>query len=289
MAGFALLSVGDAITKSMAGQWAPTAIAALRYSLAAIALGGVVAWREGPRAVIAPPRPELQLLRGFGVAIATVAFFVAVFVMPLADTTAMIFTSPMLTSLLAALFLKEPAKRETWIATVVAFSGVLIVLRPNFLALGATALLPLLAAAGMSLLMIGNRASAGVATPLAQQFYVAAVAAPLLIVATTVGHLSGAARLEVVGWPPMGVALRCMVLACTATTAHWLIYRGTVLAGASTVAPMTYVQLLIASLLGWTVFGNRLEPLSILGMIIIAAAGLYLWRSGRMPEPAPTE
>lgn len=273
----------------MAGQWAPTAIAALRYLFAAVALGGLVGWREGLTALTVPRRPELQLLRGFGVATATVAFFVAVFVMPLADTTAMIFTSPMLTSLLAAMFLGEPAKRETWIATVVAFSGVLIVLRPNFLALGPTALLPLLAAAGMSLLMIGNRASAGIATPLAQQFYVAAVAAPLLIIAAVVGHYSGVTKLAVHDWPPLGVVARCVVLACTATTAHWLIYRGTMLAGASTVAPMTYVQLLIATVLGWAAFGNRLEPLSLLGMAIIAAAGLYLWRSGRMPEPATTE
>lgn len=289
LAGFALLSVGDAITKSMAGQWAPTAIAALRYTLGALLLGGLVGWRQGLGALAVPHRPELQLLRGFGVAMATVAFFVAVFVMPLADTTAMIFTSPMLTSLLAAIFLKEPARRATWIATVVAFAGVLIVLRPNFLALGPTALLPLLSAVGMSLLMIGNRASAGISTPLAQQFYVAAVAAPLLIVATVVGDHSGVGKLAVTQMPPAGVVVRCIILAFTASTAHWLIFRGTMLAGASTVAPMTYVQLLIASVLGWIMFDNQLEPLSLLGMAIITAAGLYLWRAGRMPEPAASE
>lgn len=287
LAGFALLSVGDSIVKSMAGQWAPTALAALRYTIAAVALGGLVGWRKGPAALVMP-RPGLQLLRGFGVGVATVAFFMAIFVMPLADATAMIFTSPMLTALLAALFLGEPARRETWVATLVAFAGVLIVLRPNFLALGATALLPLLSAAGMSLLMIGNRATAGTASPLAQQFYVSVIAAPLLIAAAVVGQLSGAERFAVHALPPI-VLLKITMVAATASTAHWLIYRGTTLAGVATVAPMTYVQLLVATVLGWVLFGNRVEPMSLLGMAVIAAAGLYLWRAGRMREPVGSE
>jgi len=284
LAGFALLSVGDAIVKSMAGLWTPAAMAALRYSIAAAGLGALVGWRIGP-SVLAVPRPGLQLLRGFGVGIATVAFFAAVIAMPLADATAMIFTSPMLTALLAALFLGEPARRETWLATVVAFAGVLIVLRPNFMALGPAALLPLLSAAGMSLLMIGNRATAGTAPPLAQQFYVASIAAVLLIGAAVVGHLSGARQLAV-GPLPAVVLFKCTVVALTASTAHWLIYRGTVLAGAATVAPMTYIQLLVATALGWVVFGNGVEPVSLLGMAVIAGAGLYLWRAGRVREVA---
>ena len=287
LAGFALLSVGDSIVKSMAGLWAPTAVAALRYTLAAVGLGALVGWKKGLSA-LAMPRPELQLLRGVGVGLATVAFFAAIFVMPLADATAMIFTSPMLTSLLAAVFLGEPARRETWAATVVAVAGVLIVLRPNFLALGVTALLPLLSAAGMSLLMIGNRATAGTASPLAQQFYVAVIAAPLLIVAAAIGDHSGMARFAVHALPPV-VLLKCALVAMSATTAHWLIYRGTMLAGVATVAPMTYVQLLVATLLGWIVFGNRVEPMSLLGMAVIAAAGLYLWRAGRIREPVVGE
>lgn len=271
----------------MAGLWAPTALAALRYTIAAVALGGLVGWKRGVTA-LAMPRPGLQLLRGVGVGVATVAFFAAIFVMPLADATAMIFTSPMLTSLLAAVFLGEPARRETWVATVVAFAGVLIVLRPNFLALGATALLPLLSAAGMSLLMIGNRATAGTASPLAQQFYVAVIAAPLLIAAAVVGEFSGVERFAVHA-PPLIVVVKITLVAITASTAHWLIYRGTMLAGVATVAPMTYVQLLVATVLGWVLFGNRVEAMSLLGMAVIAASGLYLWRAGRMREVATSE
>lgn len=110
LAGFSLLSCGDAVVKSMAGEWAPTAIAALRYVLGAIGLGALLAAREG-RPAFAMPLPRVQLLRGFAVALATIGFFTAVFVMPLAAATALTFTSPMLTALLAALVLGEPARR----------------------------------------------------------------------------------------------------------------------------------------------------------------------------------
>ena len=118
LAGFALLSCGDAVVKTMSGQWAPTAIAMTRYVLGAVGLGAVLLWREGPRAVIMPA-PGAQVLRGAAVALATVGFFSAIFVLPLATATSITFTSPMLTALLAALLLGEPARRETVIASII--------------------------------------------------------------------------------------------------------------------------------------------------------------------------
>lgn len=284
LAGFSLLSCGDAVVKSMAGEWVPTAIAALRYVLGAIGLGALLAAREG-RAAFAMPLPRVQLLRGFAVALATIGFFTAVFVMPLAAATALTFTSPMLTALLAALVLGEPARRETWLASLLAFAGVLIVLRPNFVAAGWAALLPLLSALGMSLMMIANRHVAGRASPLAMQVFIAGVAAPLLVVAAAVLHFSGIARFAV-GWPDWTVVARCALVALTASSAHWLIYLGTTRAGAGSIAPMTYVQLIVATTLGWLFFDNHPDALTLLGAAVIVLAGLYLWHSGRSLPPA---
>ncbi len=286
LAGFMLLSAGDAVVKTMAGEWPPTAVAALRYSLGALGLSTILALREG-RSGFAMPHPRVQLLRGAGVAMATVGFFCAVFVMPLATTTAITFTSPMITAVLAALFLSEPARRETWIATLIAFLGVLVVLRPNVATLGPAALLPLLSALGMSLLMIGNRFVAGTASALAMQVFVASLATPLLIGAALIGHVSGAEGFAI-DWPHWSVIARTALVACTATMAHWLIFIGTTRSGAASIAPMTYVQLLVASVLGWALFHNPPDGLTLLGAAIIVAAGLYLWRAGKVREvPAP--
>lgn len=287
LAGFSLLSCGDAVVKSMAGQWAPTAIAALRYCLGAVGLGALLAARQG-RQAFAMPVPHIQLVRGLAVGLATFGFFSAVFVMPLAAATALTFTSPMITALLAALLLGEPARRETWIASTVAFVGVLIVLRPNFLTVGWAALLPLLSALGMSLLMIANRHIAGKASPLAMQAFVAVMAAPVLLLVATGFHFSGIVSFHV-EWPHWSVVARTALVAVSASVAHWLIYMGTTRAGAASVAPMTYVQLIIASFLGWLFFDSHPDAMTLAGAAIIVGAGLYLWHAGRVKEPGMTD
>ena len=119
---------------------------------------------------------EEVLGRGAAVALATLCFFIGVMAMPLADATAIQFTSPILTALLAPLVLGERTRPATWAATLLAFAGVLIVLRPNLVEIGPAALFPMGAAFGMSWLMMLNRKSAGAAPVMVMQFLVAAVA-----------------------------------------------------------------------------------------------------------------
>lgn len=286
LAGFSLLSLGDAVVKSMTGEWSPTAISALRYVLGAVGLTTLLVARQG-RSAFAMPLPKVQAVRGLAVAMATVGFFSAVFVMPLAAATSLTFTSPMITALLAAVVLGEPARRETWIASLAAFAGVLIVLRPNFLAVGWAALLPLLSALGMSVLMIANRYVAGKASPLAMQAFIATMAAPVLVLVALAFHVAGPERFHLT-WPDWTVLLRCAFVAVSASSAHWFIYLGTTRAGAASVAPMTYVQLIMASLLGWLFFDSHPDAMTLLGAAIIVGAGLYLWRAGQVrqvPEP----
>jgi len=279
LAGFALFSIGDATTKSMAGLWSPLAVAALRFTMGALALGAFLLWREGPRAFV-PSHPWLQVARGASLGLATMGFFWGVFVLPLTVAVAICFVAPAFAALLSGPLLGERVRPATWIAVIVAFAGVLVVLRPNVLALGWPALLPMLTALGMALLVIANRASAGKGSVLSMQFFVAAGAASLLVIAAAIGALSGLPILEV-GLPDRTVLLRCAMVAVTGTTGHWLIYLGTMRAGASAVAPMTYVQLITASLLGWAVFGNVPDVPTIGGALVIVAAGLILWLDGR--------
>lgn len=274
-AGFAMFSVGDAVVKSMAGQWPAPAIAALRYTLGVSGLG--VALAEG-RTGFAFPQARFQVLRGTAVAMATVAFFSALALMPLATATSILFTAPILTALLAALLLGEPLRRETWIASIVAFAGVLIVLRPNVTTLGVAALLPLVAATGNALIVIGNCAVAGHGSPLAMQFTGAVIAAPILIAVTLAGAWSGFQPFAL-HWPALAVVGKCVFIACGATTAHTLIYLATTRASAAMVAPMTYVQLLVATAIGWGVFREPPDALTLAGAGVIVGSGIYFWRS----------
>jgi drug/metabolite transporter (DMT)-like permease len=282
LAGFALLSVGDAVVKSMAGAWPGTAVSGLRYAFGAVGLGVAVALTYG-RAGFVLPRPALQAGRGAAVALATVCFFMGVMAMPLADTTAIQFTSPILTALLAPLVLKERAPRGTWAATLLAFAGVLIVLRPNVVELGAAAMYPLGAAFGMSWLMMLNRKAAGDAPVMVMQFLLAMFAAPLLAgIAVTLDAVGGAPFQ--VPPPTLEVIAKCAVVAVTATIGHTLIFAAVVRATAPAVAPMTYVQLIVAAGLGWAWFGEALDAATFGGAALIIGGGLLLWRAQRRAD-----
>ncbi len=206
LGGFAILSVGDALVKTMAGQWPGTAVAMLRYTSAALGLALLVLIVEGRKAWRIP-KPWLQLGRGAGVSVATICFFLGVMAIPLADATAIQFTSPIITAMLAPFFLKERTTRAVWLAMALAFAGVLVVLRPNVLALGAAALYPVGAAAGMACLMICNRKAAGLASPLAMQAYAAVMAAPLITLAALLLAATGPAQFQF-GAPPAGVVVK---------------------------------------------------------------------------------
>jgi drug/metabolite transporter (DMT)-like permease len=273
------LSIGDAVIKSIAGAWPGTAVAALRYAIGAIGLGTLLFLKEG-RQGFAMPMPKVQLLRGFSVALATICFFSSIFLMPLADATAIGFTSPMITAIFSAIFLHERTHATKWVAILLAFGGVLLIMRPNVAELGWVAVLPLVAAMSMALVIIGNRAVAGAGAPLLMQFLVASVAMPFVFSAAVIGHFSGVDAL-VVGMPDWTIIARCTLVAVTASVAHWLIFMGTTRASAAEIAPMTYVQLLIAIGLGIILFGDWPDLMSLAGAGIIIASGLILWRGSR--------
>ena len=281
--GFALLSFGDAIIKTMAGQWSPLAVAALRFMVGASGLVALLYRYQGASA-FRPTRPWLQASRGICAAGATLCFFSAIFVMPLAEAMSLSFISPVVTALLSRPLLGEKVRPVTWIASPLALIGVALVLRPNLAEIGWLAALPLASATFFSLMVIANRASAGTGTPLAMQAYLAVIAAPFLLLAAVAGHLSGADNLTI-ATPDWSVVVRCAIVALTASTAHYLIYLGTTRAGAATIAPTSYVQMLVAGGLGWWWFAEVPDLTALAGAAVIILAGLILWWNTSASRP----
>lgn len=279
LAGFCTLSIGDAIVKGMAGEWPATAMVTTRYLVSSIGLAFLL-WKHEGFGAFRMPKARLQWVRGIAISFSAIGMFMAVWIMPLAEATTIAFTQPMITAILAMILLREPARPATWVATLIAFVGVVIVLRPNFEMVGFGALLPLLGATGMAITIIANRAVAGSASVLAMQYYMAVTALVFLLAATAVGHFSGVPAFEL-NWPHWSVVARCAFIGVSASFAQWFIYMGTVKAGAGTVAPMTYGQLLMAVMFGALFFDDYPDAVSLLGAAIIIGAGLYLWRDSR--------
>lgn len=284
LAGFCTLSLGDAIIKGMAGEWPAPAMAATRYMVGTAVLA-VLMVRQGGMASLALPRDGLQWLRGIAISTSAICMFLAVWLMPLAEATAIGFTQPIITAVLAMIFLGERARLTTWLATVVAFAGVFIVLRPTFDTAGWGVLLPLMAATGMATVIILNRKVHGRASVLAMQYWMSVTAMVFLLGVTAAGHVSGVEQFAM-HWPHWSIVARCAFIGCSATLAQYLIYMGTAKAGAGTVAPMTYGQLLMAVALGAIFFGDFPDAVALLGAAIIIGAGLFLWWTARVRKQA---
>jgi drug/metabolite transporter (DMT)-like permease len=284
LAGFCTLSLGDAIIKGMAGAWPAPAMAATRYIAGTLLLAILLARSEG-MAALRLPRDALQWVRGVAISLSAVGMFLAVWLMPLAEATTIAFTQPMITAILAMIVLGERARLSTWLATLVAFAGVFLVLRPNFDTAGWGVLFPLMGAVGMAVTIIANRKVHGRASILAMQYYMSVTAMLFLVVATAAGHLSGLDNFRM-HWPEWTVVARCAFIGLTATLAQWLIYMGTTRAGAGTVAPMTYGQLLMATVLGAMFFGDWPDLAALGGAAVIIGAGLFLWWRGRVADRA---
>jgi drug/metabolite transporter (DMT)-like permease len=279
LAGFCTLSIGDAIIKGMTGAWPAPAMATTRYVVGTALLAVLLGSREG-LAALRLPRDGLQWVRGIAISVSAVGMFLAVWIMPLAEATTIIFTQPIITAVLAMALLGERARAATWISTALALCGVFLVLRPNFESAGWGALLPLVSALGMAVTIIANRKATGRASILAMQYYMSVTAMLFLLTATTAAHFTGVETFTL-HWPHWSVVARCAFIGLSATLAQWLIFMGTVKAGAGTIAPMTYGQLLMAVALGWAFFGDRPDLTATFGAAIIVGAGLYLWWDGR--------
>ncbi len=279
--GFATLSIGDAVVKTMADDWPAFAVAALRFTLGALVLSALL-WRSEGAGAFVPQSWKLQAARGVSLAMASVCFFSAIYIMPLAEAMAIGFLAPILTQLFAGLFLGEKVRGKVYLISLIALAGVVIILRPNLALLGWAAMLPFVSAVFFASLMVLNRLSAGQGSALSAQVFVALFCAPVLIIGSTAAQLSGVPELSF-GWPSWDVAVRCAIVTVTASTAHWLVYVGTSRAGASQVAPAIYVQMLMVIVLGWAIFGDVPDHFTLLGAGMIIASGLYLWRDSLKP------
>jgi drug/metabolite transporter (DMT)-like permease len=273
--GFGLLTCGDAVIKSMAGLWPVPAIAALRFALAVPLLTVVVAFTGGPKA-FSVQKPWIQVGRGLALSASSVLFFLSLFVMPLAEATSIVFVSPVITALLSAAFLKEPMHPRAWLATGLALAGVALVLRPNLAALGPVALLPLCAAFFFSTMIILNRMAAGSGSAMALQWAMVCVAAPTVLAGAVIGHFSGVSALEI-GWPDGSVILRCAIVAVSASTAHWLIFQGTMRTTAANAAQAVYIQLPVALAIDALIFRHFPDAMAMAGALLIVCAGLSMW------------
>lgn len=249
-----------------------------RSFFALFPLMAMLAWRGEISAAVRTAHPLGHILRGTIGVMSMGLGFAALARIPLADVTAIGFTAPLLTVVLAALVLGERVQLYRWGAVLVGLGGVVVMLWPHLAGnfdswehkLGA---MMALAAAGFTAgAMIQVRRLTGTETTAAIVFYFQALAA--------------VAGLATAGWgwvvPTLREGMMLVTLGIIGGVGQILLTESYRWAPASVVAPFTYSAMLWSLLLGFVLFAEVPPVLVVVGAVIVIGAGLFvIWRERR--------
>jgi len=223
-------------------------------------------------------RLGLHVLRAVIGVVAMVGWFTTLSLMPLAEATALSFTAPMFTGVLAVVLLGEAMRIRRWTATVIGLLGALIILRPGIEAVQPVALLAIATAAIWAASTVLIKVMARTESAGAIVTYLNLFSLPLALIPALVVWV--APTLEQLAW--------CALLGLAGSTAHVCMARALACADATLVMPLDYIRLPAVALIAYLAFGEVPDIWTWLGAAVIAASGIYITlREARIKRAAP--
>jgi len=218
-------------------------------------------------ALYRPRLVKLQLLRALMQAVMTALNFWALQYLQLDVTGAIQFSVPILIAIISARLLGERLDARHWIAILVGFSGVLLIVRPGSQGFHPAIVLSLINAVLYALFNMLTRRMAATELPATTQLWSAGGAALLL---TPFGLLQ---------WtPPQDTLTWVLVLSMGAFggLGHLMVTQAHRYASAAVLGPFLYQQIIYMTLFGWLVFGHVPDAAVLGGAAVVVASGLYL-------------
>ena len=221
------------------------------------------------------------------------SFYISLTIMPLAMATALFFVSPFLITIFAKIFLKDQVGPRRWLAVIVGFFGVYIILNPNFDNFNYLNLTPILCAFCYALSMIIIKKTSDKDDVYQQmfQFYIGA-----LIISGIFYLFIGDGQYNTIDNPAAQFIFRewfsnlefsliyMIVLGFTAAAAFLFVFSAYRIASPAVVSPFEYSILIWSSLSGWLFFDEVPGLRTILGMFLIVAGGIYIFIREKVQE-----
>ncbi|MEM0900176.1 MAG: DMT family transporter [Pseudomonadota bacterium] len=211
--------------------------------------------------------PLLQFVRGLLLPLMTLLNFTALQYLQLAETIAVLLATPLLVAVLARPFLDERVGRQHWLAIILGFFGVLLVVKPGTAAFAWPTLFIIGSMVAYALYFLLTRKLAPSETPESLIFY-SCIFATVLFAPFALVEAQMPARTS--DWIAFGFACVAGMLG------HMGIIKASSLANASDIAPFGYTQVMWMTGIGFFIFGDVPGGLTLMGMLVIAASGLYL-------------
>ena len=272
-----LFTVMDAIAKQLTKEVGLIQTIWVRYTGQALLVFLIVLPRL--REVAKSQYPKLQLLRSVVLMAATCLFFLSISKIGLAEATAIMDINPVLITLGAFLFLGEKIGPRRILGIIASMIGALIIIRPGTDVFTVYAVLPLVAAVcyttyNLTTRFVGNRES-----PWTSLLYSALFGA--VVFSCMVPFF----------WQPVSLfsAGLMVLLSLCGTFSQLFLIRALAIGEASLLAPFAYVGLIYATIWGLVFFGEFPDKWSILGAIVIAISGFYVWYRDTFGSKSETE
>ncbi|MBC92241.1 MAG: hypothetical protein CMM38_01210 [Rhodospirillaceae bacterium] len=223
---------------------------------------------RGGLAKISIKRPRLHILRGIISGIGTLMWSSALAVLPVGEAVALNFTAPLFATMMAPFVLHEVVRARRWIACVLGFVGVLIMLRPGLEVISVGALLSIGSAATIACNMLIIRI-------ISQEDNARTVVFTFSIFTSIVTLLPALFVWETPSWEMLIALVLCGLLA---TLAHLLLTRAMSIAEMSAIAPLDFVRLLFAAGIGFIWFSEVPDIWTALGAMVITGSAVYIAR-----------
>jgi drug/metabolite transporter (DMT)-like permease len=193
-------------------------------------------------------------------------WFTALAMMPLAEATALSFTSPLFATIFAVILLHEVVRARRWTATVIGFIGAMIILRPGMANLD-------LAHA----LVLASSALAGVNAILVKQLTRSESANAIVTYMTLyIIPMSLVPALFVWTMPPPHTWLLIALLGFVATLGHQAMTRAFAATDTSIVMSFDYARLPFVAIIAWFAFGELPDLWTWVGAAVIVGASTYI-------------
>lgn len=265
-----VFAVQDGLSRHLASEYNVMMVVMIRYwFFAAFVIAVAKRHAGGLRAVARTSQPVLQAVRGLLLAAEICVMIVAFTILGLVESHAVFTCYPLLVAALSGPVLGESVGWRRWAAIGVGFVGVLIILQPGMKVFDPAAIIPLIAAAMFAVYGLLTR-YVGRKDKTATSFFWTGTVGAVAMTFTGIWF-----------WEPM-IASDWFFMGClciTGVTGHWLLIRCYEVAEASAVQPFAYLQLVFASVIGITIFGESIRANVAVGVALIVAAGLFtFWR-----------
>tara|TARA_Y100000590_G_scaffold390620_1_gene466582 strand:- start:1160 stop:2017 length:858 start_codon:yes stop_codon:yes gene_type:complete len=209
---------------------------------------------------------QIQLIRSLFLFLSTVLFFYAISILPLADSLTLMFSAPIIVTVLSAFILREKVGLRRWIAVFLGFIGALIVIRPGFVEINLATISAIGAGFSYALYIISTRKLSSIDNPL------------LTLIFT---GLSGAIVISLIVpfiWVSLNYTqwLLLIALASAGTIGHLLLILSLNYAEASKLAPFGYFEIVSNIIIGYVYFNDFPSIWIWLGLFIIISSGIYI-------------